>query len=111
MFVLWILSPFLSFDCECLSVREITFAAASEWVSNMINGVLITDRGQYFRQQGIDRQKNVVTYKTCTTVTTEALVWTYRTTNCDVTSIITTTVPFKDALMKDIQMETTEVKR
>lgn len=92
-------------------MREITFAAASEWVSNMINGVLITDRGQYFRQQGIDRQKNVVTYKTCTTVTTEALVWTYRTTNCDVTSIITTTVPFKDALMKDIQMETTEVKR
>lgn len=77
----------------------------------MINGSLITDRSQYFRQQGIDRQKNVVAFKSCTTVTTEALVWTYRTTNCDVTSIITTTVPFTDALMKDIQMETTEVKR
>lgn len=93
-----------------LCVRS-RFASASERVSNMINGVLITDREQYFRQQGIDRQKNVVTYKACTTVTTEALVWTYRTTNCDVTSIITTTVPFKDALMKDIQMETTEIKR
>jgi ankyrin repeat protein len=77
----------------------------------MINGALITDRQQYFRQHGIDRQKSVVTYKSCSTVTTEALVWTYRTTNCDVASIITTTVPFKDAMMKDIKMETTEVKR
>lgn len=77
----------------------------------MINGALITDRQQYFRQHGIDRQKSAVTYKSCSTVTTEALVWTYRTTNCDVASIITTTVPFKDAMMKDIKMETTEVKR
>lgn len=77
----------------------------------MINGALITDRQQYFKQKGIDRQKYVVAYKSCASVTTEALVWTYRTTNCDVTSIITTTVPFKDALMKDIKMENTEPKR
>jgi ankyrin repeat protein len=77
----------------------------------MINGALITDRQQYFKQKGIDRQKCVVAYKSCASVTTEALVWTYRTTNCDVTSIITTTVPFKDALMKDIKMENTEPKR
>lgn len=77
----------------------------------MINGVLITDRSEYFRQQGIDKQKGIVNFKSCSTLTTEALVWTYRTTNCDVTSIITTTSVFKDGMMKDIQMENTEPKR
>ena len=72
---------------------------------------MITNREEYYRQKAIDFQKNVVNVRNCTTSTTDALVWTYRTTNCDVISIITTTVPVRDGHMKDIKIESHEPKR
>ncbi len=71
----------------------------------------ITDRNEYFKQKAINLQNRIVNYKTSTTITSEALVWTYRTTNCDVISIITTAIPIKDGNMKDIRIENHEVKR
>lgn len=71
----------------------------------------ITDRTEYFKQKAINLQNRIVNYKSSTTITSEALVWTYRTTNCDVISIITTSAPIKDGTMKDIRIENHEVKR
>lgn len=70
-----------------------------------------SQRETYLRQKAIDTQKSIVTYKSCSTLTSEAFIWTYRTTSCDVISIITTTVPIKDGLMKDIKLENREIRR
>lgn len=72
---------------------------------------LITDRDEYFKQKEIEHQNHIVNFRSCSTKTSEALVWTYRTTNCDVISIITTSTLVKDGKMKDIRIKPHEVKR
>lgn len=72
---------------------------------------MITNKDDYFRQKAIDQQNKIVNFKSCNTITSEALVWTYRTTNCDVISLITTAIPIKDGNMKDIRIESFEPKR
>jgi len=72
---------------------------------------MITDKEEYYKQKAIDYQSRIVNYKSCTTSTSDAFVWTYRTTNCDVVSIITTIVPVRDGLMKDVKINVGEVKR
>lgn len=72
---------------------------------------MITDKQEYFRQKAIDQQNRVVNVKSSVSITSEALVWTYRTTNCDVISLITTAIPVKDGTMKDIRIESFEPKR
>eukprot|EP01031_Cornospumella_fuschlensis_P041189 gene41189-50263_t len=71
----------------------------------------ITSREEYFRQKAIEHQKSVVNFKTSATRTSEALVWTYRTTNCDVISVITTAALVRDGKMKDIKIQPMDVKR
>lgn len=71
----------------------------------------VTSRDEYFRQKAIDHQKCVVNFKTSATRTSEALVWTYRTTNCDVISVITTSALIRDGKMKDIRIQPMDVKR
>jgi hypothetical protein len=72
---------------------------------------MILDREEYFRQKAIDLQKNITNVRTTTTLTSESHIWTYRTTNCDVVSVITTTVPVKNGYMKDIKIDPNEPKR
>jgi len=72
---------------------------------------IITDRNEYFKQKEIEHQNRVVNYRSSSTKTSEALVWTYRTTNCDVISIITTATLVRDGKMKDIRIQPQEVKR
>lgn len=73
-----------------------------------ISGVYDEEREKYYQSRRILEQKSRVTYKSCNTLTSEAYIWTYRTTSCDVLSIITTTVPMKDGLMKDIKINNKE---
>lgn len=72
---------------------------------------LITDRNEYFRQKAIEQQNHIVNFAQCATRTSEALVWTYRTTNCDVISVITTSTITKEGKMRDIHIRPQEVKR
>jgi hypothetical protein len=69
------------------------------------------EKEDYYRRRAIEAQNKIVTYKSCSAKTSEAYIWTYRTTSCDVLSIITTTVPIKDGLMKEIHIENRNVVR
>jgi hypothetical protein len=72
---------------------------------------MILSREEYFKQKALDLQKKIVNTRTATTLTSESYIWTYRTTNCDVVSVITTTMPIKDGNMKDINIPSNEPKR
>jgi hypothetical protein len=73
--------------------------------------MIVEDKESYYRERAIGIQRGIVTFKSSTTRTTEALIWTYRTTSCDVISMITTTVPVKDGHMKDIRLEKASIRR
>ena len=66
---------------------------------------------QYILNQKQEYQNNVINIKTASTSTISRYNWTYRTTGCDVISIITTTVPQKNGEMKDIKIYNKEMKR
>lgn len=59
----------------------------------------------YYRRKAIELQDTIPTYKSAATLTSEAFIWTYRTTSCDVLSIITTSVPVHNAGMSDVKSE------
>lgn len=81
-------------------------------ISNKVRQSMITDKDHYFENKAIEEQLLIPTYRKTSSVTTDSYVWTYRTTGCDVISIITTTLPVKDGQMKDIQVDSLmEVKR
>jgi hypothetical protein len=69
------------------------------------------EREEYYRQKAVEIQKGIVNFKSCTTLTSESFIWTYRTTSVDVISVITTTVPVQNGAMKDIQLKSREIKR
>ena len=73
--------------------------------------IMEEDRESYYRQKAIEIQKGIVNFKSSTTMTSESFIWTYRTTSVDVISVITTTVPIVNGGMKDIQLQTREIKR
>lgn len=78
---------------------------------NEIDYQFLAEKDEYIRQKAIERQDHIVNFKSSTTLTSEALVWTYRTTNCDVISVITTAFPIINGHMKDIKIEYFEPKR
>ena len=69
------------------------------------------DKDSYLRRRGIELQSTVVNVKTTSTSTVESCIWTYRTTSCDVISLITTTVPLKNGAMNDLRYVNKEMKR
>ena len=69
------------------------------------------EREEYYRRKAIEIQKGIVNYKSCSTMTSESFIWTYRTTSVDVISVITTTVPVTNGAMKDILLKNREIKR
>ena len=56
-------------------------------------------------------QNSIVNFKTCESSSTADMIWTYRSTYCDVLSVITTAKPFGNASMKDIRLRNKEMKR
>jgi hypothetical protein len=69
------------------------------------------EREVYYRNRAIEIQNKIVNVRCCSTSTSEALIWTYKTTSCDVLSIITTVVPSKNGYMKDIKLQQFERNR
>jgi len=70
-----------------------------------------SEKEQYFRTAAVEYQRGIVNFKTSSTNTSKAYIWTYRTTSCDVLSVITTTLPVKDGIMKEINIESKKVIR
>lgn len=56
-------------------------------------------------------QDSIVNFKCATTSTIESYTWTFRNTACDVISIITTTVPLKNGVLKELKSHNKEMKR
>jgi hypothetical protein len=69
------------------------------------------DREAYLRRRGVELQRSIVNVRSTTTATVESCIWTYRTTSCDVISLITTTVPIKNGAMNDLRYVNKEMKR
>lgn len=69
------------------------------------------NRTDYLKQRALEEQAKIVNFKGCNTRTSEALIWTYRTTTCDVITVITTAFPVTDGKMKDIKIKYQEPKR
>jgi hypothetical protein len=56
-------------------------------------------------------QNSIVNYKSCDSSSNVDLIWTYKTTYCDVLSAVTTSKPFGIGCMKDIKLRNKEMKR
>ena len=61
-----------------------------------------TEKSIYLRKRSEELQNAVVNVKCSTTSTTDAFTWTFRTTACDVISVVTTAVPLKHGAVKEI---------
>lgn len=72
---------------------------------------LIEDKAAYIRRRGKELHYSVVNVKSTPTATVDSCIWTYRTTSCDVISIITTTEPTANGAMTDMRMHNKEMKR
>lgn len=68
-------------------------------------------KNDFLRNRSRKIQSTVVAFKSSPTASTSSYIWTYRHTACDVISIVTTTVPMKNGVMKDIRLPVKEVKR
>lgn len=68
-------------------------------------------KADYIRSKKEMMQRNVVNIRTSSTSVADLTSWTFRTTGCDVVSVVTTTVPVKNGTMKDIKLHNKEMRR
>ena len=69
------------------------------------------NRDEYMRMQKEALQKRIVTKSTSSSPSSSSYIWTYRTTGCDVVSMVTTSKSLKNGSMKDIKLEHKELRR
>ena len=69
------------------------------------------NRNEYMRMQKEALQKRIVTKSTSSSPSSSSYIWTYRTTGCDVVSMVTTSKSLKNGSMKDIKLEHKELRR
>jgi hypothetical protein len=72
---------------------------------------MATEKSIYLQKRTEDMQNAVVNVRCATTPTVESYTWTFRTTACDVISIITTTVPIKNGTIKELKSHNKEMRR
>ena len=65
---------------------------------------------EYFTKLYEDRQNKIVNVRSEAALTSSVMTWSHRTTNCDVISTITTTVPIKNGNMNDIKLYNSNIK-
>ena len=70
----------------------------------------LMDRDEYITRLYRDRQNQIVNVRNESALTSTVLTWSHRTTNCDVISTITTTVPIKNGNMNDIKLYSKNIK-
>ena len=69
------------------------------------------NRDEYMIMQKEAIQKRIVTKSTSSSPSSSSYIWTYRTTGCDVVSMVTTSRSLKNGSMKDIKLEHKELRR
>ena len=69
-----------------------------------------SDRDIYITKLYEERQNEIINVRCASSMTSTVLTWSHRTTNCDVISTITTTMPLKNGAMKDIKMYNNNLK-
>jgi hypothetical protein len=68
-------------------------------------------KASYIRARKEQLQRKVVNVRNSTTAVVGLTAWTFRTTSCDVISLVTTTVPVTNGAMKDIKLHNKEMRR
>ena len=68
-------------------------------------------KANYIRIRREEMQRGIVNVRNTSTTVIGSTSWTFRTTSCDVVSIVTTTVPLKNGQMKDIRLHNKEMRR
>lgn len=68
-------------------------------------------RANYITIRRQEVQNSIVNYKSSSSTTSDSAIWTFRSTGCDVVSIVTTTIPIKNGAMKDIRLHNKEMRR
>ncbi len=68
-------------------------------------------RANYIRIRREEVQNSIINYRTCTSSTSGSDIWTFRNTGCDIVSVVTTTTPIKNGVMKDVRLHNKEMRR
>lgn len=69
------------------------------------------EKALYLKKKAEELHDSIINVKSCTTSTVDTYTWTFRTTACDVISIITTTVPIKNGTIIESKSHNKEMKR
>jgi hypothetical protein len=69
------------------------------------------EKREYLRQKYEQIQNSIVNVRSAAAPTSNSFVWTYRSTVCDVVSVITTSAPMKNGSMKEIKPFNKEMRR
>lgn len=69
------------------------------------------EKDSYIRRRAEFLQKSVINDWNSDSPTITKYLWTYRNTNCDVVSVITTILPIVDGKMKDMKLNEKETMK
>ena len=68
-------------------------------------------KADFIRAKKEMMQRGIVNIRASSTAVADLTSWTFRTTGCDVVSVVTTTIPVKNGTMKDIKLHNKEMRR
>ena len=68
-------------------------------------------KASYIRRRQEEVQNSIVNVRNTSSSVIGSTSWTFRTTGCDVVSVVITTIPLKNGQMKDIRLHNKEMKR
>ena len=80
-------------------------------MDNFIEDVDEDSKQNYIMKLQEKLQNSIVNVKSAELCTSTEYVWTYKTTYCDVISIITTVNAFRNNAMKDVKIRNKEMRR
>ena len=68
-------------------------------------------KAEFIRRRQEELQRSIVNVRNMSTSVVGSTSWTFRTTGCDVVSVVTTTMPLKNGQMKDVRLHNKEMRR
>jgi hypothetical protein len=68
-------------------------------------------KADYIRMRQEEVQRNIVNVRNTSSSVVGSTSWTFRTTGCEVVSVVTTTMPLKNGQMKDVRLHNKEMRR
>ena len=68
-------------------------------------------KAEFIRRRQEELQRNIVNVRNMSSSVVGSTSWTFRTTGCDVVSVVTTTMPLRNGQMKDVRLHNKEMRR